>query len=240
MTATLTTDNIDRLQAVELASGGWTVTFESNNSGLHHQLYVNGSLADFSDTADQREFQLELANYPLQVAIAAVDSDHRTVDFSDLLGQDGQTPWLYEVSLVKPAYGQIDRIALMGDHATGVFDDEPLTTLDLQGDWEDEWGFGCDDFGFGGAGYAGSTAPGAGMGAFGVGQFGIDAHLLTMSVALPEAGAHQLRLRIISENGVYTEGAITNFSSTPPPAVIPSITATSYDDQTETLTLQIQ
>ncbi len=240
MTATLTTDNIDSLQAIELAAGGWTVTFASGNIALHHQLYVNAKLADFTDTLAQREFHLELADYPRQIVIAAVDRDHRTTDFSDLLGQDGQTPWVYEVSLVRPSHSQTNRIALMGDHATGLFDDEPLMTLDLQPDWDDEWGFGTDSFGFGGAGYSGSTAPGAGKGAFGAGEFGIDAHLLTLSVALSEAGDHQLRLRVISKDGLYADGPITVFSSTPPPAVIPSITATSYDNQTETLTLQIQ
>lgn len=240
MTAALTTDNIDRLQALELASGGWTITFASNNDGLYHQLYVNGRLADFADTAAQREFHLELADYPRQVVIAAVDYDHRTVEFSDLLGEDGQTPWVYEVSVVRPAHGLTSRIELMGDHATGLFDDEPLMTLDLQPDWEDEWGFGSDNFGFGGAGYSCSTAPGAGEGSFGAGDFGIDAHLLTLSAALPEEGDHQLRLRVISKDGLYTDGATTIFSSTPPPAVVPSITATSYDNQSETLTLQIQ
>ena len=240
MTTTLITDNIDHLQASELASGGWGITFESDNSGLHHQLYVNGNLADSTDTVTQREFHLELADYPRQVTIAAVDSDHRTVDFSDLLGEDAQTPWLYQISVVKPPHGQTDRISLMGDHATGLFDDEPLVRLDLQPDWEDEWGFGCDSFGFGGAGFSSSSAPGAGKGAFGAGQFGIDAHVLTMSVALPEEGDHQLRLRVMSQDDLYTEGSIINFSSTPPPAVIPSITATSYDNQTETLTLEIQ
>ena len=240
MTVTFATDNIDHLQAVELASGGWTVTFRSGNIALHHQLYVNGKLADFTDTAAQREFHLELADYPRQIVIAAVDRDHRTAGFSDLLGPDGQTPWVYEVSLIKPPHSQASRIALMGDHATGLFDDEPLMTLDLQPDWDDEWGFGSDSFGVGGAGYSGSTAPGAGKGAFGVGEFGIDAHVLTLRVALGEDGDHQLRLRVTSKDGLYADGPTTIFSSTPPPAVIPLITATSYDNQTETLTLQIQ
>ena len=72
MTAELITSGIDQVVAEEIAPWGWSVRFRSSNVGLYHQLYLNGRLADWTHTPDQRSFFCNEGGSSLSVQIAAV------------------------------------------------------------------------------------------------------------------------------------------------------------------------
>jgi len=243
MSVTFTTDNIDRLQAAALdPPRGWEITFRSANAGLHHQLYVNGELADFTDAADQRSFVVDPAGFHRELVVAAVDRDNRAVDLSNRLDSQAQRPpWIFRASVIRSADQQGGSlVAVLGDHTTGQIDPLALAERKLRPEWSPRWGFGDDPFGTGGLGYDAASAPGLGKGAFGAGAFGQDAEVLVVSAPLAEEGEHQIVLRVISESGKYADGPVQNISAYPPPPPPSSLQATNYDAQTNTLTLQIQ
>ena len=199
-------------------------------------------MADYTDPTFQRSFHLDEQDYPQEIIIAAVNPSNQTTDLSDRLTNIGtyQT-WLHNTEIVRPSYCKPgNRVALLTDHTTGQFDDEPVITRDLLPQWCQTWGFGKDRFGFGGSGFDGSRSPGLGRGAFGAGNLGIDTSTLTLSVSLLEEGNHQLKLRTFSEDGQFTDSALESFDSCPPPLTNKTIQAISYNDQTNVLTLQIQ
>ena len=243
MTATFTTDNIDRLYATALeVPRGWRVTFRSANKGLHHQMYVNGRLADFTDSTDQRSFLLDAEGFAQQIIIAAVGPSRRSADMSARLPEKLREPaWTYKNSVLRvPELRTGGRVEVLGDHATGEIDTEPLLVRRLSPPWSPRWGFGDDIFGAGGMGYDGSCAVGIGKGAFGPGAFGIDAELTFISVPLEEEGSHQVILRVVSSAGEHTDGEVDPATASPPPNPPETLAATNYDNQTKKLTLQIQ
>lgn len=243
MTATFTTDNIDNLQAIALAVPlGWQVTFRSTNDGMHHQLYVNGKLADMTDSVAQRCFFLDSEAFDREIVIAAVDAASRTVDMStELSPQFPQQSWIYKRSVLRAAeLGSGGQVEVLGDHATGQIDPVPLAIRQLTPEWSSQWGFGKDSFGSGGLGYDAGGAVGLGKGAFGAGLFGVDTELASISAPLPEEGTHQVMLRVVAATGQYADGQVAYQSASPPPDPPAGLVATSYDNQTKELTLQIQ
>ena len=242
MSATFITDNIHNLRVIALAPPrGWIVRFDSSNDTLHHQMYVNGELADFTDSIAQRRFHLDAEGFGQLVASAAVDAAHRMVDMSDRLGDAGRPGWVYRTTVVRPALADRSaRLELLGDRATGLIGQEPLASRKLSPAWLRRWGFGYQSFALGQLGYDGHGSPGAGRGGFGAGGFGFGAELLRIAYPANEPGTHQMRLRAASTISGQADGQIEQFDCTPPPAAPASITATAYDSQTETLTVQIQ
>jgi len=252
MSPALFRDNIDDVRLERLdPPGGWRVTFRSGYPGMHHQAYVNGRLADYSDSTSQRVFCLP-AHLPLEgrrpsgaprrLVIAAVAAEDRCVDLSGLLPPDlAQPPWTHRLAVVsQPALPVGARLELLGDHATGQLDDRPIAAAVLNPEWAGLWGFGQDGFGSGPMGYDPGQAPGAGKGAFGAGGFGFDSGTTELSCVLPEEGLHQLVLRLVCPDGRSVEGPLEPVLSTPPPAPARSLTAVSYDIQTRVLSLEIQ
>ena len=79
-----------------------------------------------------------------------------------------------------------------------------------------------------------------GVGAFGLGPFGIGADLLDIDLSLTADGTHEIELRAVSAEGQASAAANDTFEAHPPPEPPTSITATSYNPQTNQLTLQIQ
>ncbi|MHC4981549.1 MAG: hypothetical protein ACYTF6_00060 [Planctomycetota bacterium] len=243
MTTTFTTDNIDRLQSIELDwPRGWKITFRSGNSGLHHQLYVNGQLADFSDTTEQRDFFVPADFTPRQIIIAAVDSLHRDVDMSDRLPASLRAPgWVYSASVVRSiAHRSGERLTLHTDRATGQLDQTPLLAREIWPAWTPRWAWGESPFGVGGFGFGGVGAPGLGKGAFGAGLFGVGSDTIAVRAPLNEEGQHQIVLRTVAQDGRSADAEVQEFSATPPPNPPASLTATQYDKETGTLTLAIE
>lgn len=243
MTAKFVTDNIDRLQAIQLeAPRGWLITFKSLNTGLHHQMYVNGRLTGFTDSTDQRSFHLDPESFGQRVAIVAVDAESRSVDMSDRLSaEDAQPSWVYQAEVVRPTdLTPGTHLELLGDRTTGQICSDPLILRKLSPDWLGRWGFGYQDFALGQLGYDGDGAPGAGKGSFGAGRFGFGAETVRISHPVNEQGTHQMMLRVNSLLSEEADGQIDYFQCDPPPAAPSSLQAIAYDPQTKTLTLQIQ
>jgi hypothetical protein len=243
MTATFITDNIDRLQSRELDwPRGWQITFRSGNVGLHHQLYVNGVLADVSDTTDQRSFFLPADACPREAAIAAVDSAHRQADMSDRLPASlRKPPWVYSTFAVRSIAHHVgDCVSLHTDHAIGQLDQEPLIKREIWPAWAPRWAWGESPFALGGFGFDGAGAPGLGKGAFGAGSFGMDEELISMRTALSEDGRHNLVLRTVARDGRSEDADAQDFDATAPPCPPASIAVAQYDKQNHTVTLAIE
>jgi len=243
MTVTFTTDNIDRLHADALEPArGWRITFRSTNEGMHHQMYVNGRLADFTDTTHQRSFLLDAQGFAQQVVIAAVETSRRASDMSPRLAKSLRDPgWAYSALVLRtPELRTGGRIEVLGDHTTGQMDSDPLLVRRLSPSWSPRWGFGDDVFGTGAMGYDGSCAVGIGKGAFGAGAFGIDAQLAAVSGLLGQEGSHQIVLRVVTPAGEYTDGQVDQVPASLPPTPPESLAVTDYDKQNKELTLQIQ
>ena len=243
MSANFTTESIDQLRAARLDGlDGWEITFRSTNEGMHHQLYANGQLADWTDTTNQRRFFLSPDSGPREVLIAAVNTGYRTVDFSENFPAPIRQPsWVYRTSVVRPmGHSPADRLLLLSDHATGEMADEPLLTRDIYPQWVVRWAWGEDSFGLGGFGYGGINAPGLGRGTFGAGPFGMGGEVISISATLNEEGTHQLTLRAVDSEGQFADYQTQNVTAMPPPNPPAGLTPTEYDSQTNTLTLRIE
>lgn len=239
----ITTDNIDRLCATQIDSPpGWEITFRSGNDELHHQVYVDGQLADWTDTVGQRSFILPPAAAPREIVIVAVPQSNRSVDNSnELPSQYSQPGWFYRTSLLNcPSHRTGTDLVVLGDHATGQLDEAPLLRRDIFPSSLPHWSWGDDAFGDGGFGYDGTGAPGLGIGAFAAGLFGIGARLLSVSVPLEEQGTHAVVLRTLTPDGQSDETDPEYIESSPPPSPPDALTATNYNNQTGTLTLSIE
>lgn len=248
MTATFTTDNIDRLQATPLTglgprgAGGWGIAFHSLNGGLCHQLYINGRLADWTDTPTQRHFAIDGEISPLEIAIAAVDAPRRAVDLAELLGEGvGEPTWRYTAAALRGLQHRPgDMLAVMGDRATGQGASHVLALREIWPDWAPRWSFGEDVFGMGGFGYDGYRAPGLGVGLFGTGPFGLGIDTIIIYADLPEEGAHEIVLRTLAPDGQYADADAVSVLVAPPPGAVAGVSVTGYDDTTDTITLEIE
>jgi len=241
MTAALTITGIDRIIAEPLDGPGWVVRFRSTHTGLHHQSYVNGRLADWTDFPRQRHFFVAAPSEAAEVLIAAVEARHRTTDLSDQLPVEDRNPaWVFRPRIVRSIAARPgDVLEVIGDHATGELSDAPLAAAEIWPAWARRWAFGEDRFGEGAFGYDGALATGMGSGAFGAGAFGMDADLIGVEVALAEAGTHQIVLRTRALDGQMTDADPVYVCSAAPPIPPAAITAVNYDPQTQQLTLQI-
>jgi len=242
MTTEFTTDNIDGLVALPIdTAGGWRVTFRSANAGMHHQLYVNGRLADWTDTAAQPGFELGAEAYPRELTVAAVAPARRMEDCSHLLPKSHSSDgWVFRASVLRrEAHQPGDVLAVHGDHAAGEMDPAPLLVRELYPRWLPRWGWGFSPFGDGAFGFGGAGAPGFGEGAFGA-VFAAGAEALRLSVPLAEEGRHELVLRTLSSDGRCADAESRFFDSAPPPAPAKALHAIDYDAQTQTLTLEIE
>lgn len=234
-----TTDNIDSLAAVPLGwPGGWLVTFQSSNAGMCHQLYINGCLASWTDTQQERSFVLDAANCPRQIVVAAVEPASASRDFSSLLPAEAARPsWVYRRQIVRSR--QLppgSRVEFLDDHATGQLDDKPLASVEVWPEWGPAWSDGpWDGYGFGGVGGTDS-----GSGAFGSGPFGVDQGVVVLQASLKEDGLHRVALRAVLPDGSVSPLVEDSVEVTLPPPPPQSIDILGYDIPTSTLTLQIQ
>ena len=238
MTDTLITTGIDALTAEADPAGGWRLSFRSPHAGAHHQLYVNGRLADATDTPDQRSFHLD-PDGPALVAVAAVPAERRWEDLWRQLPPEALPSWVYRPRVLRsPALAAGDVVEVLGDHAAGgAVDESPLASAAAWPAWASRWSFGQDLFGGGAFGWDGALAPGLGEGAFGGGPFGLDADLIDLSAELAEEGAHAIVLRTRSPDGTCTDAPQPPVTSAPPPAPPTGLAVESYDPPTGALTL---
>ncbi len=235
-------DNIDNLRVMPLsASPGWSVTFTSDNTGLYHQLYINGQLAQSTETADQRIFSVKDNASGARIAVIAVGEEYLATDFSLWLPADHGVPrWVKTVKLIQDVSAPAGTtVSLLTDHATGTIDPGPLVSAQAWPPQFSRWAWGEDAFGNGGFGYDGYLGPGIDFSAFGAGMFGFGADVITLSATLLAEGTHQLTIRTTGPDGQFTDRQLDEFVATPPPPPPESITVTAYDNQTNQLTFEI-
>ncbi len=237
-----TLENISELRAMPLVSSpGWSITFTSDNTGYYHQLYVNGRLAQFSDTPNQRTFVTGDDATGARIAVIAVAEQYLATDLATVLPADHRQPgWVKSVDIIQDVnLPAATTVSLLTDNATGVIDTVPLASGRLWPELFSRWAWGEDTFGCGGFGYDGDLAPGAGQAAFGAGMFGFGADVITLSAPMLIEGTHQLTIRTAGADGNFTDQQLGEFIATPPPPPCGSIIVTAYDNQTNQLTFEI-
>ncbi|MBN1554233.1 MAG: hypothetical protein JXA11_05775 [Phycisphaerae bacterium] len=238
----LVTDNIDRLQLTALRRPlGWRVTFRSRNDGLMHQLYVNGRLADATDTTTQRFFEVSAQTWPMELAVAAVAGEFRFEDHYDELPATVAEPaWVYRPGVLRHVQHRPgDRIAVYHDSAGGTISDEAALSREIWPAGLPHWGWGRGGFGRGGFGVDADLAPGFGGGPFGLGPLGVDVENMNLALPLNHEGEHEIELRVVSAKGQTSAPVIDAFTAHPPPAPFQAITATNYDPGNQILSVTL-
>ena len=241
MSTALITTGIDQLAAQRRPEGGWTVSFRSVNQGLHHQLYVNGRLAGWTDTTQQRQFDLDETPWPAAVTIAAVPAEARTRDLAaDLPPADGPPSWIFRTRIVRSLqHRRGDAVEVLSDRGTGQLSEVPLARAEIWPAWMGRWGFGEDAFARGAFGLDGTLAPGLGQGTFGVGPFGLDADLIELEAVLENPGIHQVVLRTLGPDGRTADSQPILVNVCLPASIPTGLAVHSYDHQAHLLTLEI-
>lgn len=238
---TIITDNIAALQLCPLSEPLlWQLRFRSENPDCYHQLYINGRLADITDTPAQRSFDLCVDTVAQELAVVAVPAKYRNRDLAGQLPLAAQElPWLCPLRILRDAQHRLDEtLRIRHDRATGTLDAAPALYAPLWPPEASPWGFGVEHFGEGGFGLDASFAPGL-RGAFGLGPFGIDRECLSIDLPLGNNGLHQIELRTGSARGGESAPTLTSFTAAPPPRPIAALCVTDYDPEHELLTLHI-
>lgn len=234
-------EHISGATATAMADGRWRVTFCSTNPLAYHQLYVNGQLADWTDDPSRRYFDLSPADYIRRIVIAAVDVNHRTEDFSYLLGDGADNPWMHLVRVVRSVHQMPgDVLEIFAQDADGVFDSVPTVSRQFWPGGVGHWGWGLDSFGLGACGIDAYNSPGFGKGDFGAGHFGMDAEFITVNIPLRRAGENQIRLRTRNARGVSSADTTITVTAAIPPSPPKSINIVSYDPNSQLLSISIQ
>jgi len=241
MSTQLITSGIDQLVAVPGPSSGRTIRFRSSNVGLHHQLYANGRLIDWTDMPEQRSFFLDSPTEVLAICVGAVPAENRTDDLSRQLPPECRSPsWLYTARILRRSAHRLGEVVeILGDHTTGTLSEAPLAAKEIWPAWISRWAFGEDRFGLGGFGYDGSLAFGIGQAVFGAGPFGMEAQPVEVTAALEETGRHKIVLRTRSADGQSAETEPEYLDAALPGVPASGLRAIAYDHQGERLTLQI-
>jgi hypothetical protein len=231
---------IDQMVVEGPGALGWSIRFRSVNTGMHHQLYVNGRLADWTDTPAQRRFCLSGPPGPVALTVVAVDVALRTRDFArQLAGAAGQCSWLHRPLLPRPVGARPgDVMEVVSDHATGLMSTEPVSVAEMCPPWAPRWAFGQDSFGEGGFGYDGTGGAGLG-GAFGAGPFGMGADLIDMEAAFGSDGLHLIVLRTRNKEGQVVDSPPHYVNVCLPPQGPRGLTVAGYDTQTQRIQFRI-
>lgn len=233
-------EKIGGLTVRPLQAGGWEISFSSGYVGMHHQLYLNGTLADWTDTRGQRRFWLPPCDAPRDAAVVAVAPGDRMVDFSnDSGGMLSAPPWTARRVVVRsPSASRAAKVVLL---CRGPGSEQP-TLLTQKEHWpaqSSRHGLGQDALGKGGFGYGGQAAPGLGKARFADGPFGFEQAVMVLEAALLQEGMNELTVGMIDVLGRQTFLPAQNVLSLPPPPPPDSLTIIGYDRQTLTLTLNI-
>jgi hypothetical protein len=216
------------------------VRFRSPHQGRFHQLYANGRLVAWTDSPDERAFVLAASHADRQCTVAAVAETDRATDLAGELGLE-RPDWVVERCLTRtPAWPRDAQLELHGDGGSGTFLADPLTRADAWPAWVPRWAWGEDRFARGAFGWDGSAAPGLGEGAFGAGLFGFDERTVTLRAPLVAPGSHQVKIRLLTDDGAVADGPIETVSVDPPPAPPGHISLEDYDPATGRATLNIQ
>lgn len=241
MTPLRTTD-IHSLRLAPLpAPDLWRLMFHSDHTTLHHQLYVNGKLVDYTQRIEQRSFLVTQISVPQELCIVAVPAERRTTDYRDELPAAQQSPpWIHHCRVARDlSHVPLAQLRVGQDHATGTIDPDTKQRAAIWLAASEHWGFGLGEFGAGGWGVDGDLACGLGLGEFGTGPFGFDGTSLTITLVLSEPGVHQIELTVETPDGATSPATLAAVRAAPPPLPADSLLASLYDTSTETLTLVV-
>jgi hypothetical protein len=236
---TFTLKNITCLTQRRLSDGGCEIAFESSNTGMCHQLYVDSSLRDWTEDPLGRRFLVPRQSQGQTTVIAAVAPEDRAVDFSALLPREAESTCVFRMSVLPPAGADSGRLVLLDDHASQS-PQSAIASVDCRRAWQGRLGLGQDRFGFGGLGYDDSGAAGLGRGGFALGQFGFDAMVVQLQAFLKEEGLHRLTMGVIRDDGQEAYFPSWTVLVLPPPPPVQAVQPVHYDPQNCTLTLHIE
>jgi hypothetical protein len=234
---TFTLDNIGSVTQRSLSGGGHELAFESANTGMCHQLYVDASLQDWTEDPLCRRFVLPIDAHEHKAVIAAVPYESRAKSFATLLPPAAKSTCVFEQSVLPPVYAENSGIVLWDDHA-GQSQPSIVALADCRRAWHGRLGLGLDCFGVGELGY-GDVITGLGNGSFALGRFGFDVLAVQLQAVLQEEGLHHLTLSAV-RNGQETIVSTQSMLVLPPPPPVETIQAVHYDAQTCKLTLHIK
>lgn len=241
MSPRITTTNIDQLIANPLPQGRWRIDFVSTNFDRYHQLYVNGTLADWTETTSQRYFILPVRTEPCEITIAAVDPVDRSIDLAHNLPQPITTGnWIVRHAVVpNQATSRFSHLELLAQSDDGS---PPFVVARREAwpAWASPSAMGQDDFGVGGFGFGGSQGPGLGNGAFGLGPLGIDADPIELWGTLPKDGLYHLTIRCRSFDAACFDVSLPDVRAMLPPLLPLSVRPIAYDAANSRLSLQLQ
>lgn len=238
----LITDNIDRLQLCALRRPlGWRLTFRSGNDGKAHQLYVNGRLADVTDTTAQRFFEMSAQTWPMELVVVAIDLEFRFEDhYADLPEAVRHPAWVYRPAVLRHVRHQPgDRLAVYHDAAGGAVSDEAVLSREIWPAGVPHWGWGFSRFAQGGFGLDADYAPGFSGGPFGAGPMGVEVEPMDIALPLTSDGEHEIELRVVATDGRRSSAVADSFTAHPPPAPLQAITATSYNPENQILSITL-
>jgi hypothetical protein len=219
----------------------WRLMFHSAHTTLHHQLYVNGQLVDYTQRVEQRSFLVTQIGVPQELCVVAVPADRRTTDYRNELPEAQQSPpWIHHFRVARDlSHVPLAQLRVGHDHATGTIDPDTEQRAAIWLDASEHWGFGLGEFGAGGWGVDGDLARGLGLGEFGTGPFGFGGTSLTIELVLAEQGVHQIELTVETPDGATSPATLATVRAVPPPLPADSLLASLYDTSTETLTLVV-
>jgi hypothetical protein len=224
------------------------VTWRSSQTGMFHQVYLNGQFAGATVDAEQRRLVVQTPGSfksAVRVTVTAVTAADAHIDFSSSLEQAVVRSGRVRLRLLRSQTLPFGATAnIYGDNGAGEIDYTLPVNIAPIPIWpctQDKAGFGMAQFAASDFGYDSAASIGFGKGALGRDQFGLDAEPIEwVSPALP-LGEYRFAVRIADTSG--NEGPA---GETPPIVVVPAaqpaagLDVATFDQQTNQLTLMVR
>lgn len=223
------------------------VTWHSSNTGMFHQVYLNGQFAGATVDSEQRQLVVQVPGSfqsAVRVTVIAVAPADAAVDVGDDLEQAVVYSGRVKLRLLRSQTLPLGATAnIYHDNGTGQIDyAKPVNAAPVP-IWlctQDKAGFGLAQLGIGDFGYDSAAAVGFGKGALGHGQFGLDADAIEWISPTLALGKYSFAVTITDASG--NEGPA---SETTPVPVVPAakpatgLKVATFDPQTHELILSI-
>ena len=233
--STIYTDDIT-VSCQPCGPDAWQIDFTSPHTGLCHQLYANGRLADWTDTATTRRLVFHALAQAAQLQVAAVDPSDRTRELHILLPAASVPAWVFRTFVAPPAAAPADAVICLLTDAGGV--DTLLAQRPAYPPNAPRMGMGLDAFGKSACGYGAGLGAGLGNGVFGLSPMGMDRVGQELTAALTTEGLQHVRVSIRWPGGMVdlpAQSVLAMPPSTPPRA----ITVVDVDTRMHVLTVEI-
>ncbi|MEN6332801.1 MAG: hypothetical protein ABFE01_00985 [Phycisphaerales bacterium] len=226
--------------------GAALVTWHSSHAAMHHQVYLNNSLAGATFDVEQRQLVVQLPTSFLSavhVEVVAVEPEDAHLDLSDELDPLPAGGRVRLVLLRSQALPPKAHFNVYFDNGSGHIDyDAPLNASPISV-WpcpQDKAGFAMAAFGTDDFGYDSAACVGFGRGRLGEGPFGMDADAIEwISPPLP-LGRYRFGVKIVDACGNGSVAGETDpIAVIPPPQPAAALCVASFNPQTNELVLRI-